>query len=267
MPQLDEVQKLTPKAVGQPQARHSIDLISSRPLGFYLELFPSWFVPRRRSRHHNLVPPGLRDPSQHILAVILPKVALQLEKSEGVHTEMNAENEVIYANLEHPRLRKQRNRHKRKGNKYTNGKNMSSSGIEDFTTLQHNQGKYCDIYPGKWSCCEKSCYYLSTEEKTWEQSKKSCQGLESTLIKITGKEEQRFIQLKIKYSYWVGLHKKRGSSVWTWLDGTRPSPELNFQPFTSGLDEKCGHLKPTNIVAALCTREFYYICEKKSSSY
>lgn len=42
----------------------------------------------------------------------------------------------------------------------------------------------------EWSCCRKMCYYILTEEKTWEESKKACEDCEASLIKIDDKEEQ-----------------------------------------------------------------------------
>ncbi|XP_054974436.1 natural killer cells antigen CD94-like [Sorex araneus] len=143
-------------------------------------------------------------------------------------------------------------------NKVTNEKS--------HTLSQTIKEKDCDVYQGKWSCCGKNCYYFSKEEKTWNESRKSCQDLESNLIKIDDQEEQLFIQSKIKYSYWVGLHKKGTNSPWMWTDGTGPSWKLTFQATTFESEEKCGRLKSINIVDAVCTKEFHFICERNLSS-
>ena len=52
------------------------------------------------------------------------------------------------------------------------------------------QVKGYGTYQGKWSCYGKDCYYFSKEEKTWMESKQSCQDLGSSLIKIDDQEEQ-----------------------------------------------------------------------------
>ncbi|KAF3816340.1 hypothetical protein GH733_014513, partial [Mirounga leonina] len=86
---------------------------------------------------------------------------------------------------------------------------MDKRRVKDYDSFQEN-----------WYCCGKSCYYFSKEEKTWERSKKSCEDLSSSLIKIDNKEEQNIIQSKIKYNYWIGLHKTEARPSWKWLDGT-----------------------------------------------
>nr|XP_035979572.1 natural killer cells antigen CD94-like isoform X1 [Halichoerus grypus] len=109
-------------------------------------------------------------------------------------------------------------------------------------------------------CCGKSCYYFSREEKTWEKSKESCQDLHSSLIKIDNKEEQNFIQSKVKFNYWIGLYKVGAKHPWKWLNGTLLSQMVHFQQ--SLPDIKCGYLNSSNIFSADCSRHFRYICEK-----
>ncbi|XP_059536923.1 natural killer cells antigen CD94-like [Myotis daubentonii] len=115
----------------------------------------------------------------------------------------------------------------------------------------------------KWSCCGENCYHFSKAEGTWTESKKSCQDLGSSLIKIESKEEQTFLQSKIKYRGWIGLHKKGANHPWVWLDNSTPSQKLNFQE--SVTKANCGFLKPTNIATADCTKRSPFICKKKIS--
>ncbi|XP_059043504.1 NKG2-D type II integral membrane protein-like [Mustela lutreola] len=58
------------------------------------------------------------------------------------------------------------------------------------------------------------------EEKSWDESKKSCEDMNSSLMKIDNKAEQNFIQSKIRYNYWIGLYKVGAKHPWKWLDGT-----------------------------------------------
>ncbi|CAD7681414.1 unnamed protein product [Nyctereutes procyonoides] len=145
--------------------------------------------------------------------------------------------------------------------KDTKEKNVSFVEVEDHSILPPIIDKDYDSFQGNWYCCGKSCYYFSKEEKTWERSQKSCQGLHSSLIKIDNKEEQLFIQSKIKYNYWIGLFKAGAKYPWQWLDGTHLSHRVNFQQ--SLLDVKCGHLKSSTIFTADCSKQFPYICEKE----
>ncbi|XP_045868916.1 T-cell surface glycoprotein YE1/48-like isoform X1 [Meles meles] len=142
----------------------------------------------------------------------------------------------------------------------TKEKNASLGEVEDDSIFPPFIDKDSDSFQGKWHCCGKSCYYFSKEEKTWEESKKSCEDLSSSLIKIDNKAEQNFIQSKISYNYWTGLHKIGANHPWKWLDGTPLSQMVNFQQ--SLRDAKCGHLKPSTLSTIDCQKPFHYICEK-----
>ncbi|XP_030882643.1 T-cell surface glycoprotein YE1/48-like [Leptonychotes weddellii] len=74
----------------------------------------------------------------------------------------------------------------------TKEKSVSLGEAEDHSILPPFTDKDYDSFQENWYCCGKSCYYFSKEEKTWERSKKSCEDLSSSLIKIDNKEEQGF---------------------------------------------------------------------------
>ncbi|XP_053756628.1 killer cell lectin-like receptor subfamily F member 2 isoform X2 [Panthera pardus] len=145
-------------------------------------------------------------------------------------------------------------------------KNASLAEVEDhlilLPTTAWNEDD--DTFQGNWYCCGKSCYHFSKEEKTWERSMVSCQDLQSSLLKIDTKEEQVLIQSKIKYNHWIGLIRvQEGRYPWQWLDGSPLSQKLNFLQSLS--DVKCGHLRPSAIYSADCSKSFRYICEKEFS--
>ncbi|XP_045868917.1 C-type lectin domain family 9 member A-like isoform X2 [Meles meles] len=178
-----------------------------------------------------------------------------------------SEERVTYAELNLPNSRKQKGK-RRRGNKkrgFPCHIVVLSLGVMCVILLLAITGirsiyKDSDSFQGKWHCCGKSCYYFSKEEKTWEESKKSCEDLSSSLIKIDNKAEQNFIQSKISYNYWTGLHKIGANHPWKWLDGTPLSQMVNFQQ--SLRDAKCGHLKPSTLSTIDCQKPFHYICEK-----
>ncbi|XP_032711273.1 C-type lectin domain family 2 member D3-like [Lontra canadensis] len=102
----------------------------------------------------------------------------------------------------------------------TKEKNASLGEVEDDSILPPIIDEDYESFQGNWHCCGKSCYYFSEEEKTWEESQKSCEVLSSSLMKIDNKAEQNFIQSKIRYNYWIGLYKVGAKHPWKWLDGT-----------------------------------------------
>ncbi|XP_037371188.1 NKG2-D type II integral membrane protein-like [Talpa occidentalis] len=79
---------------------------------------------------------------------------------------------------------------KMQGKKHRYENNASSPAAEDHSVVPPSREKICDGCFGKWSCCGKNCYYFSKDVKTWKESKKSCEGRASTLIKIDDEEEQ-----------------------------------------------------------------------------
>nr|XP_025139042.1 C-type lectin domain family 7 member A-like [Bubalus bubalis] len=143
--------------------------------------------------------------------------------------------------------------------KDTRERNVSVPGAEDYSVLPLGTVKDYGTCQGSWSCCGKDCYYFSKTEKNWMESKKSCQELGASLIKIDDQEEQVFIQSKIKYNHWIGLEKRGDRHPWKWLDGTTVSKNLDFQ----NSNGKCGSLKSKHVIPDICTKQFHYICEKK----
>ncbi|XP_025735467.1 natural killer cells antigen CD94-like isoform X1 [Callorhinus ursinus] len=140
-------------------------------------------------------------------------------------------------------------------------KNASFAEFEGHLILPSITDKDYISLEEKMSCCGRSCYYFSKEEKTWERSKESCQDMRSSLIGIDNKEEQNFIQSKIKYNYWIGLYKVGAKHPWKWLDDTLLSQMVHLQQNLP--DIKCGFLNSSNIFSADCSKRFRYICEKE----
>uniref|UniRef100_A0A9L0JJ79 C-type lectin domain-containing protein n=1 Tax=Equus asinus TaxID=9793 RepID=A0A9L0JJ79_EQUAS len=146
--------------------------------------------------------------------------------------------------------------------KDTKEKNTSSPDVEDHSVLPSCTGKDYDPCQEKWFCCGNNCYYFSKEEKTWGlRVRCHAKTLCSSRTKVYDKQDQIFIQSKIKYKHWIGLHRKGGNHPWMWQDGSAPSRKLNFQQTTP--NAKCGHIKSASITTTDCTQEFHFICEKK----
>nr|XP_040137799.1 C-type lectin domain family 4 member A-like [Ictidomys tridecemlineatus] len=80
-----------------------------------------------------------------------------------------------------------------------------------------------------WSCCPKnwksfssSCYFISTDAKSWNESQENCSRMEAHLLVINSKEEQDFIipNLQIDAVYDVGLSDPECQRHWQWVIGT-----------------------------------------------
>ncbi|XP_023815530.1 C-type lectin domain family 17, member A-like isoform X2 [Oryzias latipes] len=82
------------------------------------------------------------------------------------------------------------------------------------------EGKRC---PDSWMRFGCSCYYKSTEKKTWNESRDFCQENGSDLVVVNSKEEQDFLStLEPTSESWIGLFAEWSSdkSEWKWVDGS-----------------------------------------------
>ncbi|XP_036070132.1 C-type lectin domain family 17, member A-like [Oryzias melastigma] len=84
------------------------------------------------------------------------------------------------------------------------------------------EGKWC---PETWMRFGLNCYYKSTEEKNWIDSRSFCQYVGADLVVINSKEEQEFVsKLNPNKESWIGLFAESSpqtqKSEWKWVDGS-----------------------------------------------
>ncbi|XP_036845309.1 CD209 antigen-like protein C [Oncorhynchus mykiss] len=101
-------------------------------------------------------------------------------------------------------------------------KHYSLSVSYNNLTKERDQLQTCNKYgtcPQDWirSCC--SCYYISTNEKTWDGSRNDCQARGANLVIINSREEQALIKAFNKRA-WFGLTDIEVEGTWRWVDGT-----------------------------------------------
>ncbi|XP_063321753.1 asialoglycoprotein receptor 2-like [Pelmatolapia mariae] len=88
----------------------------------------------------------------------------------------------------------------------------------DHTGFQSQGGEKC---PDRWTRFGSSCYFKSTERKTWYESRKLCQDKGADLVMINSKEEQEFInELNMRGESWIGLERTSQKHEWKWVDGS-----------------------------------------------
>nr|XP_024654210.1 CD209 antigen-like protein E [Maylandia zebra] len=75
--------------------------------------------------------------------------------------------------------------------------------------------------PDRWMRFGSSCYFKSTENKTWSDSRRACQDKGADLVMINSKEEQEFVS-KFGGESWIGLRSRQtsGGYEWEWVDGS-----------------------------------------------
>ncbi|XP_023815533.1 CD209 antigen-like protein E [Oryzias latipes] len=98
--------------------------------------------------------------------------------------------------------------------------NINNLQMEVKELKKHPEGKLC---PEGWRRFGCSCYFKSTEQKTWIDSRSFCQFVGFDLVVVNSKEEQEFVStLNQKAESWIGLFAERSSDKyeWKWVDGS-----------------------------------------------
>ncbi|KAF5887223.1 C-type lectin domain family 4 member E-like isoform X1, partial [Clarias magur] len=72
-----------------------------------------------------------------------------------------------------------------------------------------------------WIYFRYSRYYITTEQKSWTESRRYCREREAELLIINSREEQEFItKLRSGRVAWIGLSDRDTEGEWKWVDNT-----------------------------------------------
>ncbi|XP_039538845.1 C-type lectin domain family 4 member M-like [Pimephales promelas] len=117
-----------------------------------------------------------------------------------------------------------------------------------------------------WLYHKSSLYFLSTEKRSWTESRRYCTERGADLIIINNREEQGFVQKKYPNDkVWIGVTDSDVEGTWKWVDGSRlnsgfwASGEPNSY---NGIDEDCAVNYDTVFADHPCNDAFKWICEK-----
>ncbi|XP_049328649.1 CD209 antigen-like [Astyanax mexicanus] len=143
--------------------------------------------------------------------------------------------------------------------------------MEDTNTMRILKTQQADkaVRDG-WIYFSSSLYYISTEEKSWTESRNDCRKRGADLVIINSREEQDFINTLRKDQWvWIGLSDGEREGVWKWVDGSelitgfwRPG-----EPNSLG-EEDCAitdiSSDPVNTWNDYpCNRQLVWICEMR----
>ncbi|XP_074486696.1 hepatic lectin-like isoform X1 [Sebastes fasciatus] len=119
----------------------------------------------------------------------------------------------------------------------------------------------------RWVYFKHSCYYFSSNVKSWQKSRDYCQQKGADLMIINSKEEQEFGS-QYKRNTWIGLTDRETEGIWKWVDGTALGTSYWYtgEPNNNNNDEDCGVLwgfgKENNWNDVPCSIQINWICEK-----
>ncbi|TMS18027.1 Galactose-specific lectin nattectin [Larimichthys crocea] len=95
-------------------------------------------------------------------------------------------------------------------------------------------GRYLNCEEG-WERNGTQCYYFSTNNLTWSESKAECRQRGGDLVKIDSVEEQSFLQQKLKEKmsddedkHWIGLTDSKTEGTWLWTDDSPLNEEFDI---------------------------------------
>ncbi|KAJ8373309.1 hypothetical protein AAFF_G00266650 [Aldrovandia affinis] len=93
--------------------------------------------------------------------------------------------------------------------------------LDQYCPLR-SQKRVCKPCPEGWEQRNSTCYYFSTERKSWNDSRSACLKQGADLVIIESKEEQDFIYKHTGGGdvYWIGLSDSETEGTWLWVDGT-----------------------------------------------
>ncbi|XP_074666620.1 C-type lectin domain family 2 member B-like [Strix aluco] len=110
--------------------------------------------------------------------------------------------------------------------------------------------------PYEWVAYRRVCYYLSSEEGSWEWSRERCSSLGALLAVLKEQWEMEFLlRLKGNIDYWVGL-RRRGREL-EWVDGSSFNQTFHVEG-----QEPCVYLSDYSVVSGSCSQARPYLCSK-----
>ncbi|XP_075042195.1 uncharacterized protein LOC142101710 [Mixophyes fleayi] len=131
-----------------------------------------------------------------------------------------------------------------------------------------DQGTVCPFCSADWHFFGLSCYLLSPQPRSWQESLQWCRKQGGHLAVIDSYEEQEFLRNFIKKTSWIGLSDSDMEGQWQWLDGTPYNATPKFwhekQPDNAG-NEDCAVLVPGSMWKDdKCRRMYSSVCEHRA---
>ncbi|KAI7793398.1 putative CD209 antigen-like protein E [Triplophysa rosa] len=116
----------------------------------------------------------------------------------------------------------------------------------------------------KWIFYNFSIYYISSELKSWSDSREDCKQREADLVIINSKEEQEFMQNATAvygyYTFWIGLRKEEG--LWKWIDETTLTTSFWINGYPRFYNHYCARTSSQGWSDFSCDDMYGWICEK-----
>nr|QJS38721.1 C-type lectin [Macrobrachium rosenbergii] len=144
-----------------------------------------------------------------------------------------------------------------------------ASGIMKMFTLMATDHLVCEE---GWFKLRSSCYFISEDTSTWEESRQNCIALNSDLVRITHDDEYNFLRDLAKgHHTYIGLSDPHDGTYRWVADDTVCQIDKSWwregQPDNCEGEEDCIHYHASTegLNDVSCDNKFRYICEKPAN--
>ncbi|AAF44607.1 C-type lectin protein [Fowlpox virus] len=111
---------------------------------------------------------------------------------------------------------------------------------------------FSKVCPDEWIGYNSKCYYFTINETNWNDSKKLCDVMDSSLIRFDNIETLNFVSRYGKGSYWIDINQNR------------KIPGINFSLYyEQGVNDICLLFDTSNIIEMSCIFHERTICVKE----
>uniref|UniRef100_A0A8C1VHE5 Zmp:0000001103 n=1 Tax=Cyprinus carpio TaxID=7962 RepID=A0A8C1VHE5_CYPCA len=120
------------------------------------------------------------------------------------------------------------------------------------------------LFTDGWSYYNLSLYFISSEWKSWTESRRYCTERGADLIIINNREEQNFVNsIAGSTLVWIGLTDSDEEGRWKWVDGSNMISSFWWSGEPSGYRGKnCAVSYPSGWYDNQCNTAYKWICEK-----
>ncbi|KAM7113916.1 natural killer cells antigen CD94 [Molossus nigricans] len=129
-------------------------------------------------------------------------------------------------------------------------------------TVEPQEGSGCCSCQEKWIGHKCNCYFISSEKKTWAESRDFCASQNSSILKLQNRDELHFIKSS-KSFYWIGLSYNENHRAWLWEDGSALSQDLFILSENVNTKNCIIYSTINNILDESCKEKNYYICKQQ----
>nr|XP_004480535.2 natural killer cells antigen CD94-like [Dasypus novemcinctus] len=144
---------------------------------------------------------------------------------------------------------------------YSYTKQNLLSTLSSGPTSEAQEGSDCCSCQEKWIGYRCNCYFFSTEEKPWEESRDACASQNSTLLQLENRDELGFVN-SLQYYYWIGLSYSDVHGAWLWENGSTLSSDLFSFSLTPNSENCVLYKSRRDVLDENCFKNNRYICKQ-----